>query len=162
MSTLDDMIRDGIEACEFRDVGSSYATELVIQGSLNWMHRWLNPNDEQAVARADVVIAVAHPRRPRSPRVDRIDQSVGDASERNSDRRCVQVTPRNVEFLRVRLTHRRNLPTLAVSSEPFRCRPECACAVPTRVHNRNQNERRNRRWSTAYLMRRPACNWCPR
>ena len=39
-----------IEACEFRDVGSSYATALVIQGSLNWMHRWLNPSDEQAVA----------------------------------------------------------------------------------------------------------------
>jgi hypothetical protein len=108
MSTLDDIIRDGIEACEFRDVGSSYATELVIQGSLNWIHRWLNPNDEQAAAGVDVVIAVAHPRRPRSPRVDRIDQSVGDASERNSDRRCVQVTPRNVEFLPERLTHRRN------------------------------------------------------
>jgi TetR/AcrR family transcriptional regulator, cholesterol catabolism regulator len=50
MSTLDDIIRDGIEACEFRDVGGSYATALVIQGSLNWMHRWLNPSDEQAVA----------------------------------------------------------------------------------------------------------------
>jgi TetR/AcrR family transcriptional regulator, cholesterol catabolism regulator len=43
MSTLEDLIKAGVSAGEFRDVGDPRVAALVIQGSLNWMHRWYDP-----------------------------------------------------------------------------------------------------------------------
>jgi TetR/AcrR family transcriptional regulator, cholesterol catabolism regulator len=43
MSILEDLIEAGVSAGEFRDVGDPRVAAQVIQGSLNWMHRWYEP-----------------------------------------------------------------------------------------------------------------------
>jgi len=43
MSALEDLIKAGVSAGEFRNIGDPRLAALVIQGSLNWMHRWYDP-----------------------------------------------------------------------------------------------------------------------
>jgi len=43
MSVLEDLIVKGIESGEFRPVGDPHVITMLVQGSINWMHRWYDP-----------------------------------------------------------------------------------------------------------------------
>lgn len=59
MATLEDLIRDGVRDGEFRDLNDPRRTALVIQGALNWMHRWFDPGAEADDAGlADLFVAI--------------------------------------------------------------------------------------------------------
>lgn len=51
MGTLEDLIKAGVAGGEFRDVGDARLAALVIQGALNWMHRWYDPGAEAETGR---------------------------------------------------------------------------------------------------------------
>jgi AcrR family transcriptional regulator len=44
MATLEELIRGGVRDGEFRDLDDPRRAALVIQGALNWMHRWFDPS----------------------------------------------------------------------------------------------------------------------
>ncbi len=57
---LRDLIRDGIDAGEFRDVDPATAGRLILSG-INWMHRWYDPAKSQTAEEivdqyADIVL----------------------------------------------------------------------------------------------------------
>lgn len=59
MATLQDLIREGIDTGEFRHLSDPRVTALVIQGALNWMHRWFTPGNEVETAGvADVFVTI--------------------------------------------------------------------------------------------------------
>lgn len=59
MATLEDLIREGVDSGAFRQLGDPRLTALVIQGSLNWMHRWFRPGDQCDTAeQANVFVAI--------------------------------------------------------------------------------------------------------
>jgi TetR/AcrR family transcriptional regulator, cholesterol catabolism regulator len=43
MATLENLVAGGIEAGEFRPIGDPHIIALVMQGAVNWMHRWFTP-----------------------------------------------------------------------------------------------------------------------
>ena len=43
MATLENLISEAVDNGEFRKVGSPRHTALVVQGAVNWMHRWFDP-----------------------------------------------------------------------------------------------------------------------
>jgi TetR/AcrR family transcriptional regulator, cholesterol catabolism regulator len=45
MATLEDLVAGGIEAGEFRPIGDPHVIALVMQGTINWMHRWFIPQE---------------------------------------------------------------------------------------------------------------------
>jgi TetR/AcrR family transcriptional regulator, cholesterol catabolism regulator len=55
MSILERLIADGIAAGELRDIGSPALIAAIIEGAVNWMHRWLKPSEGPS---PDVVAAV--------------------------------------------------------------------------------------------------------
>jgi len=48
MGTLENLIVEGTTSGEFRDLKDPRQVALVIQGAINWMHRWFNPDDQLA------------------------------------------------------------------------------------------------------------------
>lgn len=50
MEALEDLIRQGIDAHEFRAIGDPRVAALVVQGALNWMHRWYDPTTTDGTA----------------------------------------------------------------------------------------------------------------
>ncbi|ORW73721.1 hypothetical protein AWC23_06470 [Mycobacterium saskatchewanense] len=59
MDTMERLIAEGVDAGEFRDLGDARVLALIIQGSLNWMHRWFDPQGEQdAASIARIICAV--------------------------------------------------------------------------------------------------------
>ncbi len=50
MGMLEKLIEQGCSTSEFRDVQDCRVAALIIQGSINWMHRWFTPNDGLATA----------------------------------------------------------------------------------------------------------------
>jgi AcrR family transcriptional regulator len=45
MAMLENVISEAVERGEFRDLGDPRDVALVIQGAVNWMHRWFDPSD---------------------------------------------------------------------------------------------------------------------
>jgi AcrR family transcriptional regulator len=43
MTSIETLIRDGVAAGEFRTTGDPGVVALLLQGSINWMHRWYEP-----------------------------------------------------------------------------------------------------------------------
>jgi hypothetical protein len=59
MATLESLIREGVEAGVFRDLDDPQLTAQIIQGSLNWMHRWFRPGNKSETAhQAQVFVAI--------------------------------------------------------------------------------------------------------
>jgi len=50
MATLERLISEGTASGEFRDLGDARQVALVIQGAINWMHRWFDPGEEPGAA----------------------------------------------------------------------------------------------------------------
>jgi TetR/AcrR family transcriptional regulator, cholesterol catabolism regulator len=46
MATLENLISEGVASGEFRDLGAPRQVALVVQGAVNWMHRWFTPGGE--------------------------------------------------------------------------------------------------------------------
>jgi AcrR family transcriptional regulator len=44
MSVLERLIADGIAAGELRDIGSPALIAAIMEGAVNWMHRWFTPS----------------------------------------------------------------------------------------------------------------------
>jgi len=46
MATLENLISEGVDSGEFRDLDAPRQVALVVQGAVNWMHRWFTPGGE--------------------------------------------------------------------------------------------------------------------
>ena len=59
MRTLEKLIEEGITTGEFRNLCDPHLTGLIIQGSLNWMHRWFDPDTHiQTATLADIFVTI--------------------------------------------------------------------------------------------------------
>jgi len=59
MAMLENLIREGVNSGEFRDLQDPRLVAQIIQGGVNWMHRWFNPGDGvPAVELADVFVNI--------------------------------------------------------------------------------------------------------
>jgi AcrR family transcriptional regulator len=55
MGVLERLIADGIAAGELRDIGSPALIASIMEGAVNWMHRWFKPSEDPS---PDMVAAV--------------------------------------------------------------------------------------------------------
>jgi AcrR family transcriptional regulator len=59
MQTLEKLIEEGVATGEFRNLCEPHLTGLIIQGSLNWMHRWFSPDTSiESAALADMFVTI--------------------------------------------------------------------------------------------------------
>jgi AcrR family transcriptional regulator len=59
MAMLEDLIREGVDGGEFRNLHDPSHVAQIIQGGVNWMHRWFNPSEEVSAAElAQVFVSI--------------------------------------------------------------------------------------------------------
>jgi AcrR family transcriptional regulator len=59
MVMLENLIREGVRNGEFVDVGDPHHVALIIQGAVNWMHRWFEPDGPIAATElADLFVSI--------------------------------------------------------------------------------------------------------
>jgi AcrR family transcriptional regulator len=57
MSVLERLIADGIAAGELRDIGSPALIAAIMEGAVNWMHRWFTPSVGPSPDMVEAVLA---------------------------------------------------------------------------------------------------------